>query len=140
MGIGHVPVVPATWTSLFVALVYLGVGPQGWLTQLGCIVLVVALGVPACSWLEQRYGHDPKQATADEVAGMLLALFGVPPTWPNVAAAFVLFRMFDVFKVPPARQAERLPGGLGIMADDVIAGIQTRLAMVVVLWVFARAS
>jgi phosphatidylglycerophosphatase A len=140
LGIGHVPVVPATWTSLFVAIVFLLVPEQGWVQQLVCLLLVVALGVPACSWLEQRYGHDPKQATADEVAGMLLALFAVPPTWPHVAAAFVLFRVFDVLKLPPARQAERLPGGLGIMADDLVADLQTRIAMVVVLWVFARAS
>lgn len=140
LGIGFIPVVPATWTSLFVALLFVAIPLTGWALQLSCLLAVLALGVPACTSLEQRYGLDPKQATIDEAAGMLLAVLAVPPTWLNALVAFVLFRIFDIIKIPPARQAERLPAGWGIMADDVIAGVQTRLVMAVFLWVFARAK
>jgi phosphatidylglycerophosphatase A len=140
LGVGFVPVVPATWTSLVVAVAFVLVPLAGWPLQSAVLAVVLVLGVPACSALERRYGEDPKQATIDEAAGMLLTLLAVPPTWFNALVAFLLFRIFDIVKIPPARQAERLPAGWGIMADDVIAGMQARVVMAVVLWVAARTS
>jgi phosphatidylglycerophosphatase A len=132
--VGFVPVVPATWTSLVVGLLYLLVPLQGWWLQGGFLVLCLLAGVPACTALEEDFGPDPKQATVDEAAGMAVSLLGVAPTPIHALLAFVLFRFFDVVKPWPGRRAEHLPGGWGVMADDVVAGLYTRAAMAVILW------
>lgn len=65
---------------------------------------------------------DPSQVVIDEVAGQLIALLAAPLNWKYLLASFILFRGFDIVKPPPVRQLERLPGGVGIMMDDVAAG------------------
>ena len=80
---------------------------------------------------------DPQIVVIDEVSGQLIAYFGIGtamPNWKYFLLGFILFRVFDIWKPFPARQAESLPGGLGIMADDWIAGIYAALG----LWI-ARA-
>jgi phosphatidylglycerophosphatase A len=67
--------------------------------------------------------RDDGRITIDEVAGMLLSLAFLPYRLEVVVAAFLLFRVFDITKPPPARAAESLPGGLGVMADDLVAGL-----------------
>ena len=68
----------------------------------------------------------------DEIAGIAVATLLLPPQVPERVVAFVIFRVFDVIKPFPARQAERLPGGFGIVGDDLIAGLYTNL--LVRLW------
>jgi phosphatidylglycerophosphatase A len=133
-GVGFIPIVPATWTSLVVALLFFFVPIDGLGWQLAFVAFTVVLGVPACTALEEEFGEDPKQATMDEAAGMAITLLAVPLTPLNVMLGFVLFRVFDVLKPQPARAAEGLPGGWGIMTDDIIAGIYARLAMAAWLW------
>ena len=65
---------------------------------------------------------DPSEVVSDEVAGMWLALIGIPVTWPGLLAAFLLFRLFDVWKPGPINRLQNLPGGWGVMMDDVAAG------------------
>ncbi len=65
----------------------------------------------------------------DEFAGQFLALLALPPTWPVLLAGFVLFRLFDIMKPPPARRLEALPGATGIMADDLLAGLYANLLL-----------
>jgi phosphatidylglycerophosphatase A len=85
--------------------------------------LLFLFGVPATSWMAVRYrAPDPSQATADEGAVMLLVLAFFPREWGYLAAAFLLFRFFDIAKLPPCRRIERLSGGWGIMLDDLMAG------------------
>ena len=137
LGLGHIPVVPATWTSLAVALLlyglHVGFG-AGLSTQLVLLVVFVALGIPASTGLERRYGEDPKQATVDEAAGQTLTLLGVPMDPLTVLVGFVLFRVFDVLKPWPARRLESLHGGLGIVADDLAAGVYARVALQLWIW------
>lgn len=137
-GVGFIPVIPATWTSLVVAMLYY------WLPQLhsvpGQVIFAAAtlvIGIPACTALEKRYGEDPKQATMDEACGMGVALLGVEITLLNVMAAFFLFRFFDIVKPQPARKLEELHGGLGVMLDDVAAGVYTRVAMLIFVYAVA---
>jgi phosphatidylglycerophosphatase A len=129
---GYFPVASGTVASLAACAVYV-VLPPGlpWLVPaLGALLFL--LGVPACGWLAERYEHpDPSQATIDEGAVMLLVLSYLPRTWFNLALAFLLFRFFDIAKVWPARPAEKLPGGWGIMIDDLVAGAYS----VLILWV-----
>lgn len=91
-------------------------------------LLVTFIGFWAASRAEDEMGvHDPKQIVIDEWAGMAITLIGVPPRLSSYIAAFVLFRIFDVIKPPPARQLEKLPGGYGIVMDDVFAGFYSLL-------------
>ena len=133
LGLGHIPVVPATWTSLAVALAIWAIGLDDPLAQSALLAVFVITGVPACGGLERRYGEDPRQATMDEAAGMTLSLIAVELTLVNVAVAFVLFRIFDVVKPFPARRFEDFGGGWGIMADDLMAGVYARA--VLQIWV-----
>lgn len=129
LGLGHIPVVPATWTSLAVAAAIWAVQLDTLWMQLVLLAVFVATGIPACGGLERQYGEDPKQATADEAAGQTITLLAVPLEPIHVLVGFFLFRFFDVVKPPPARQLESLHGGLGIMADDLMAGVYARIAL-----------
>ena len=87
-------------------------------------VLVSAIGVPISSVVERESGvTDPGFVVIDEVAGQLIALIAIPARWQYVLASFILFRGFDILKPPPLRKIEKLPGGWGIMLDDVGAGL-----------------
>jgi len=72
---------------------------------------------------------DPGVIVIDEVAGMILSVLLLPRTLPVLIAAFLLFRLFDIWKPFPARQSQRLGGGLGVMVDDLIAGAYTLLLL-----------
>ncbi len=92
----------------------------------GFIILVAAsliIGPWACGSLVREDDPDPKRAVWDEVAGVWLTCLFLPKTLPWLAAAFVVFRVLDILKPWPIRRFERLPGGYGIMADDVAAGV-----------------
>ena len=90
------------------------------------VVLIAALGVYVSSKVERHYGKsDPQFVVIDEVSGQLIAL-SFPFTllnWKSWLLGFILFRVFDIVKPPPARQLEKLPDGTGIVLDDVAAGI-----------------
>jgi phosphatidylglycerophosphatase A len=88
-------------------------------------MLLTVVGVAASTIVAQQSGvEDPSHVVIDEVAGQAIALIAAPVVgWKYALAAFILFRVFDIVKPPPVRQLERLPGGLGIMMDDVAAGV-----------------
>jgi phosphatidylglycerophosphatase A len=79
--------------------------------------------------MEEEYGEDPSQAVIDEVAGQWIALFAIPASPLAVLLAFILFRIFDILKPGLVDRAQRLPGGWGIMADDVLAGVFANLSL-----------
>ena len=111
--------------------------PFVWL-QAVAIVALCAIGVWICGAAAARLGagKDPGMIVFDEVAGMAIALFLVDVRNPWVlVAGFVLFRIFDVTKPPPVRQAERFDGGLGIMADDWVAGVYANACLWLLSWV-----
>jgi phosphatidylglycerophosphatase A len=100
-----------------------------WAQVLATVVVYFA-GVAASTRLAIRLGRkDPGAAVVDEVVGMWLALLFLPFTPATALAAFLLFRVLDVFKPWPARQFEALPGGWGIMTDDVMAGVYANLLL-----------
>jgi phosphatidylglycerophosphatase A len=130
-GIGLAPVAPGTFGSLpglLLAWVLVRLGGQVALAV--GIVAVAVVGTWSAHALAARLGlKDPGVIVVDEIAGQMLTLLGVAMTGSVLAAAFVLFRAFDVLKPPPARQLEGLPGGFGIMADDLAAGFYANLAL-----------
>jgi phosphatidylglycerophosphatase A len=126
-GCGRAPYAPGTAGSLGALPVYFavtyGAGVEG---RPLALLLVGAAITAAGTWASERVARaagitDPQQVCVDEVAGVLLTWAAAPFTWPGVLAGFVLFRLFDIVKPWPARALERLPGGLGIMFDDVAA-------------------
>jgi len=72
---------------------------------------------------------DPSEVVIDEVAGFLLTMLWVPLSWGTLLTGFLLFRVFDIWKLWPANAAERLPGGLGIVLDDLVAGLYANLGL-----------
>jgi phosphatidylglycerophosphatase A len=78
--------------------------------------------------------EDPSEVVIDEAAGFYVTLFLLPITWQSVALGFLLFRFFDIVKPWPVRQAERLKGGLGIVMDDLLAGVYAHLLVRGIVW------
>lgn len=102
---------------------------------------VAALGLPAAIWAADRMARDtglkdPQTVVVDEVIGQWIALAGCPALdhWSCWLAAFLLFRAFDILKPPPVRALERIPGGAGIVLDDVGAGIYAALVLAAAGW------
>ena len=125
LGVGFVPVAPGTAGSLaaaIVALPILAFAGTPWLAV--AIVVVVAVGIPAADRAAREMGDsDPGAVVIDEVAGQWIALLPAAPDFLSFAVAFAAFRLFDIAKPGPVGWADRrLKGGIGIMADDLIAG------------------
>ncbi len=97
---------------------------------LACLAAMVAAAIWAAGACIAAEGLlDPPIVVADEVVGYLIAVAFWPADLITLAVAFLLFRLFDIAKPPPIRQAERLPGGLGVVADDVLAGLAANAAL-----------
>jgi len=137
-GVGFSPVAPGTAGSLAALLPWLGLRELPFAYCFAAIVLAFALGVWACGWVvrTQRIA-DPGYAVWDEFVGQWIALAPLlwhAAGWPAVVAAFILFRIFDIWKPWPVSWADRtLGGGLGVMLDDVIAGLYAALALTLLL-------
>lgn len=135
--VGYAPIAPGSAGSAVGLALFVGIrsfGGHG--LELGILVLTVVLGVWASGVGERHAGReDPGLVVIDEVAGMLLTMLWVPLTWPTAVVGFLAFRFFDIVKPSPARNAERLHGGLGIMADDLIAAVYATVTVRLFIWV-----
>jgi phosphatidylglycerophosphatase A len=150
-GLGHLRPAPGTWGSLppvlaAAALIAWGLDPAGTPWAYYPIMVVICLwGCAGCivqgDRAEVRFGRkDPSEAVADETAGQAVTLLAVLPgtvgTAANAAtmlvAAFLLFRVFDIIKPWPARGLQRIPGGWGILIDDLLAGVYAAAGVLIV--------
>jgi phosphatidylglycerophosphatase A len=122
-GAGYSPIAPGTaGSAVAVLILWLVPFSRGGLVLF--LVAVVVIGTWAADVAERRLGgKDPGAIVIDEVAGMTLSVVAFPLTPGVLLAGFVLFRIFDVVKPPPARESQRFRGGVGVMIDDVIAGL-----------------
>jgi phosphatidylglycerophosphatase A len=121
--VGYAPIAPATVGSAVTCAI-------GWFLPVPALPVALALiaaGAAVAIWLcgeaEKALGHDAHPIVADEVVGQSLALLLVPHTIVGFVIAFFLFRLFDIWKPLGAREAQALPGGVGVVTDDVIAGV-----------------
>jgi phosphatidylglycerophosphatase A len=133
-GVGLVPVAPGTWGTLLALPIYWLVSPRLEPVEfLLMLVVLFAFGVWACEVTGRAIGvSDHGGMVWDETVAFLLVLFFVPATLPWQAAAFLLFRLFDILKPPPIRYYERtFPTGFGVMLDDLIAASYTLLVLAV---------
>lgn len=129
-GTGFLWPAPGTWGSLLgVGLFVLLLAPLAWPWQLAAGVVLTLVGTLAAHVAAPGLGgDDPSAVVIDEWAAMWLSLVAVH-TPLGMVLAFFLFRLFDIFKPYPGRRLEQLPGGLGIMADDVIAALYTQIVL-----------
>lgn len=124
-GAGYSPVASGTVASLITAVaIWLLPFTTGRLVV--TLLVVTLVGIWAGSRVERALGRkDPGVIVIDEAAGMLLSMLLLPRTIPVLVTAFLLFRLFDIWKPFPARESQALTGGMGVMVDDLIAGLYT---------------
>jgi phosphatidylglycerophosphatase A len=133
-GCGKSPVAPGTAGSAAAIAMAIAIERFTSLPPIGFGVLALLLLAPAiwAAGVSARAAklEDPQFVVVDEVIGQWIAVAGASSlNWKSYLAAFALFRLFDILKPPPARQLERLPGGIGINADDIMAGIYAALVL-----------
>jgi phosphatidylglycerophosphatase A len=146
-GVGYIPLAPGTWGSAVGVLIYLGFcrlesnlsayySLRGWneaqitawvhAANTVLFLLFCLLGIWAASRATTLFRHkDPSQAVVDEVIGQLLVFLFVPfdVSWKYILAGFLLFRLFDIWKPYPIDSLQNLPAGIGVCADDILAGV-----------------
>ncbi len=131
LGSGLLPRAPGTWGSLLAVVIFWVVPPLPLTGQFAGLGVAFVLGCVICGTSARRLGvHDHGGIVLDEIVAMLLVLCVTPrmPGW--TLAAFLLFRFFDIAKPWPIREADhRIPGGLGIMLDDVLAAVYAALVV-----------
>lgn len=131
-GLGHaIRTAPGTIASFVVILVAWGLSASsGQLIIIAAAVIATLVG----TWAAERYVResgkpDPSECVIDEVAGQFIACAFAPHTVPAYTIAFIIFRALDIVKPWPIGAAERLPGGIGVMADDIVAGLLSGLVI-----------
>ena len=137
--LGYFPKGPGTAGSLGALVVGLPLAMYFAWPAAAFALLALALLLPAmwaADGMAQEGGvKDPQTVVVDEVVGQWIALAGAPAlSWKYILAAFLLFRVFDIWKPPPVRALERIPGGAGIVLDDVMAGVYAALVLWAVGW------
>lgn len=135
LGTGYSPVVPGTVGTLLGVPLYLLLYPVGWPLYFLSTLALAALACYVSDAAERLFQEkDPRRIVIDEIVGLLCALFWVTPTVTHVFAGFLLFRVLDVVKPFPAGLLQRrLPGGYGVVGDDIAAGIQANIVLQVLI-------
>jgi phosphatidylglycerophosphatase A len=135
-GVGLLPGMPGTFGTVAAIPLYAAgslLGPQYQFS----ILLIITIGAIWSSHRSQRIlgSDDPKVIVVDEVAGFLLTTAFLPFTWSTLAGGFFLFRFFDILKPPPLKTIEkRLKGGVGIVIDDLLAGVYAHIGLRLLLF------
>jgi len=135
-GLGRVPYAPGTAASFAALIVAVPVmALLGWVAMAALGIVAAAFGI----WISDHYAldtgvADPKDCVIDEVAGQWLACAFAPVSFWGFLFAFLLFRLFDIAKPWPVNKAETLRGGLGIVADDVVAGLMAGVVVYLFAW------
>src|SRR6476646_2980366 len=130
---GYIPFAPGTFGSLAGLLLW-WLLPASIPVQLTAILVIFIVGSWSGSVAERHFAStDPGPVVIDEVLGMLVTLFLNPVTWVGAVLGFLLFRLSDIVKPFPANKLEQLHGGIGVMADDLMAAIYANLALRIIL-------
>jgi phosphatidylglycerophosphatase A len=129
-GSGYSPFAPGTAGSAVGLLFVWGMSYLSLPGQLAAVLIVTVLSMIAADIVARSTGlKDPGLIVADEIAGMMVTMIAIPLSATSLVLGFILFRMMDVVKPPPARQFENFKGGIGIVADDLMAGVYAHLAL-----------
>ena len=137
--VGYLPLAPGTWGSAFAILLWWMLLKDLNAYVFGVIIIIFLLiGIVVSNIIiDQSGNHDPSYIIIDELVGQWLALLFLPEGFFNIAIAFILFRFFDIIKPWPIRLIEKVPKGLGVMSDDLTAGLITLvLIQVINIYIF----
>ena len=136
LGIGYIGKGAGTYAAIFTCVIwYLLVGEStNNLTPLLITFLITLQGVKSAHRVDTIWGKDHQRVVIDEVAGMCITLLFVPVTITYILIGLVLFRFFDIVKPLGIRKLELLPGGWGVMADDVLAGIYANVLLQIIIF------
>ena len=141
-GVGLAPKAPGTFGSLLgPLLVWLWQSLERPIEGAAVALIGILLGVGAAQRVARRYGlADPGCVVCDEIAAFAIVFAVTPVTWTTAVLGFAWFRLFDIWKPWPIHRLERLPGGWGIMADDLLAGVFAAVALQGTQWLLNAAS
>lgn len=132
-GIGYLPLAPGTWASAAGLGVYTLLPSGGYIGLIAIFIITFILGIVSSNIVEADFGQkDPPQIVIDEFSCIFAAFLFVKLTLPIMIIGFILYRTFDIIKIPPMKQLEKLKGGWGIMLDDLAAAIYTNLILQIV--------
>ena len=131
--IGKLPLAPGTWASIFAVLCwyFLFQSVNHFVLPAVSIFLFLIGGIASDTIVKHSKEHDPSRIVIDEWVGQWVALSMMPVNIRTGIVAFVAFRIFDIIKPGPVRKMEKIPGGWGIMADDVMAGIMAYFVVLI---------
>ncbi len=129
---GYIPFAPGTFGSLFALGIYFIPFFQNTYVLFGASLICFLIGLPLGNYFEKIYGKDPKQFTLDEFVGTWIALMYIPDSVLMISLTFIIWRVLDIVKPYPANKVESLKGGLGIMSDDVVAGMYS----LIIIYIF----
>jgi phosphatidylglycerophosphatase A len=136
---GRAPIAPGTAGTVVGVLLYLFMKDLGPLVYSAVCAAVIAVGTWAAGRVDRLFGtKDNSTIVIDEIAGYLVAMLMVPGTWLYIIAAFFLFRFFDIAKPFPLRRLEEVPGGPGVMLDDMGAGMYTNVMLQIAWFLFGK--
>ena len=137
-GLGYSRIAPGTTGCLGAAALYLLVR-QNLIIYAAALIILLVLGFFVSGTAEEIFNaKDAKPIVIDDACGLLIALFLIPFSYANFLVVFLLFRVIDIIKPFPIRRIESLPGSLGVMADDIVAGIYANLLYNLALKIFTR--
>lgn len=137
---GYIPFASGTFGSLAGLIIYFIPGFEKSYILIPIIIVTFIVGIIIGNKFEKVYGKDPAQCTIDEVMGMWISLILIPKTILNALVCFFIWRIFDIIKPYPARDLEKLNGGLGIMIDDFVAALYTLVSVHLILFIINRAG
>jgi phosphatidylglycerophosphatase A len=133
---GYIPIASGTFGSIAAIAIYLIPGFEKLEIIVPAIILFFLYGLVVSTKFEKVYGKDPSQCTVDEVVGTWISLIALPKTFLIILTSFLIWRTLDIIKPFPARTSEKLPGGLGIMIDDVISAFYTLIIVHLTVYTF----
>jgi len=138
-GAGFCPVAPGTAGALLATLIWIGLAylipAHILLATLILIIIFTVLGIWSTNVIEKSWGKDPSKVVVDEMVGVWIALLAADVNIIyTVVIAFVLFRLFDIFKPLGIRNMEKLKGGVGVMMDDILAGVYSFIILLGIKW------
>lgn len=134
--VGYAPIAPGTMGSAVAAAVYWILPELNTSISVATVLFLLLVGIWASSQAEEVYGRDASRIVIDEFAGFFIAVLFLPKTLVVAILGFFIFRFFDIVKPYPIRLAENIKGGIGVMADDVLAGVCTNIVLHLYLAVF----
>ena len=133
-GTGLLPIAPGTFGTLATVPLILVLDNLGTIYKVLSLMIAIVVAI----WASGRHQEllrqsDPREIVIDEVAGFLLTMLFLPRSWLAIGLGFIFFRLFDILKPYPIRQTERIRGGLGVVIDDLVAGLYAYAVVRVIL-------